>query len=250
MARRGRRSGPALPAPAGALLALAALLPCAGLGCATRGEPSDCLDQRQEARNRALSGDLEQAQALLDRVRAHCGPNSESDVRHISKLIAEKTAALRERERREANKSAELREFPSRSFVEWATDRAGDITNKTPSVTCAERSSPLFGFCEGERADAPNMHVRYWQAQPSAYLYSLVTEAAPSCQDLGEFRAVRSWSRDGSQLELCELTNRRLRHLSALIVHTAARHEMYIYSQEYLSLDSSFERRLSVVSEH
>lgn len=221
----------------------------ASLGCATRGEPPDCLDQRQEARNRALAGDLEQAQSLLDRVKERCGPNSESDIRHITKLIADKTAARREREEREASRSSMLREFPSKSFVEWATDRAGDIGGKLQKVSCAERGAPLFGFCEGQREQAPGMGLRYWQAQPGAYLYSLETAAPPSCQDLGDHRLVRSWQRDGSQLELCELTNRRLRHLSALIVHTPPRHEMFIFSQEYLALDPGFERRLRVVDE-
>jgi hypothetical protein len=221
----------------------------AGLGCATRGEPPDCLDQRQEARNRALAGDLEQAQSLLDRVKQRCGPNSESDIRHISKLIADKTAARREREAREASRSSMLREFPSKSFVEWATDRAGDIGGKLSSVHCAERGTPLFGFCEGQREHAPGMSLRYWQAQPGAYLYALETDAPPSCEDLGDYRRVRDWQRDGSQLELCELTDRRLRHLSALIVHAPPRHEMFIFSQEYLALDPSFERRLRVVDE-
>lgn len=219
------------------------------LACATRGEPSDCLDQRQQARNRALAGDLEAAQALLDRVKAHCGPNSESDVRHITKLIAEKSAARREREQREASRKAELQQFPSRSFVEWATERAGDPVGKVPDVTCAERGTPSFGSCEGQRAEAQNMTLRYWQAQPGAYLYALTTDVAPSCQDLGEHRVVRHWSRDGSDLELCELTDRRLRHLSALIVHTPPRHEMYIFTGEYLALDPSFERRLRLVDE-
>jgi len=229
---------------------LAALLWLAtGLGCATRGEPPDCLDQRQEARNRALAGDLEQAQVLVERVQARCGPNSESDVRHITKLIAEKTAARHERAQREASRSAQLQQFPSRSFIEWATERGGDIGGKVPSVACAERGTPEFGFCEGQSDRAPNMRLRYWQVQPGAYLYSLSTEVVPTCQDLGEYRLVRAWSREGSTLELCELTNRRLRHLSALVVHTPPRHEMYIFSQEYLGVDPGFERRLRLVDE-
>jgi hypothetical protein len=240
MSRRGR---PGVLAPA----RLSPYVLAASLGCATRGEPPDCLEQRQEARNRALAGDLEQAEGLLERVKQRCGPNSQSDIQHIGKLIAEKKAARREREEREANRSALLREFPSKSFVEWATDRAGDISGKVPSVSCAERGTPLFGFCEGQREQAPGISLRYWQAEPGAFRYSLETQAPPSCQDLGEYRLVRSWQRDGSQLELCELTSRRLRHLSALIVHTPPRHEMFIFSQEYLGLDPGFERRASVV---
>lgn len=225
---------------------------CALLGalaaCESRGEPPACLDQRQQARNLALRGEIEPAQRLLDQVKQSCGPNSQSDIQHISKIIAEKTAA-RERQRQlEEAKGAELRQFPSRAFVEWATDRAGDIRGKLAATTCAERGTPDFGFCEGTRPDAPAMRLRYWQAQPGAYRYSLVTDVPPTCQDLGEYRQVRVWSRDGVQHELCELTARRLRHLMALIVREpSGGYEMHVFSQSYPNFDAAFERRLRVI---
>jgi hypothetical protein len=242
-------------------------------GCANRGEPAACLDQRQEARNLALRGEIEPAQAVLDRVKATCGPNSQSDIAHIGKLIAEKTEARLEKQRLARLEAERLEQFPSRGFVEWATARGGDIAGKLPKVECAERGTPTFGFCEGRRDDVAGMSLRYWQAQPAAYRYALVTHTAPSCQDLGEFRQVRTWSRQGESFELCELTNRRLRHLSALIVQRpreqghaeqghgepplaaqppgepATLYEMYVFSQDYLALDPAFERRLRIVGE-
>lgn len=217
------------------------------MACETRGEPAACLDQRQEARNLALRGEIEPAQRLLDQVKQSCGPNSQSDIQHITKLIAEKTAARAKQRELEQARSAELQKFPSRSFVEWATERAGDIGGKLAAPRCAERGTPDYGFCDGERSDVPSMRLRYWQAQPEAYRYSLVTDLAPSCQDLGEYRQVRAWSRDGADYELCELTSRRLRHLTALIVHGASGYEMHLFSQAYTSFDAAFERRLRVV---
>ncbi|HTV20925.1 MAG TPA: hypothetical protein VMG12_19705 [Polyangiaceae bacterium] len=237
-----------MPRPAVSLAAALALSTISStLGCETRGEPPACLDQRQEARNLALRGDIEPAQRLLDQVKQSCGPNSQSDIQHITKLIAEKTAAREKQRQLEQGKSDELQKFPSRSFVEWATARAGDIGGKLAAPRCAERGTPDYGFCDGERPDVPSMRLRYWQAQPEAYRYSLVSELAPSCQDLGEYRQVRVWSRDGSDYELCELTNRRLRHLTALIVHGAAGYEMHLFSQSYPSFDPAFERRLRVI---
>jgi hypothetical protein len=226
-------------------LAAALALPA----CEARGEPPACLDQRQQARNLALRGEIEPAQRLLDQVKASCGPNSQSDIQHITKLIAEKTAARDKQRELERLQSAELEKFPSRSFVEWATARAGDIGGKLARVSCAERGSPDYGFCEGERPGVPSMRLRYWQAQPDAYRYSLVTPLAPTCQDLGEWRQVRTWSRDGSDFELCELTARRLRHLTALIVHTPSGYEMHLFSQTYTSFDPRFERRLRIIPE-
>ena len=238
-----------MPSRAVFLAAALAIFSSAALesGCESRGEPALCLDQRQEARNLALRGDVEAAQRLLEQVKQSCGPNSQSDIQHITKLIAEKTAAREKQRRLEQEKSDELQKFPSRSFVEWATARGGDIGGKVAAPTCAERGSPDYGFCEGERPDVPSMRLRYWQAQPDAYRYTLITLQAPSCQDLGDYRQVRSWSRDGSDYELCELTDRRLRHLTALIVHGASGYEMHLFSQSYPNFDAAFERRLRVI---
>lgn len=224
-----------------------AVLVLLSLGCAKRGEPAACLDKRQTARKLALSDQLEPASRLLEEVKAECGPNSASDVQHIGKLIAEKTEARRERERREAARSEVRKKFPSRAFVEWATARDGDIDGKLTTVSCAERGSPDYGFCEGKRDEAPEMSLRYWQVAPGAYRYELVTGEAPSCVDLGEYREVRAWSREGRAYELCELTNRRLRHLSALLVHATSEHRMYIFSNAYPARDAAFEKILRVI---
>jgi hypothetical protein len=236
-----------MPPRRAAFLAVFPAVVPALLACQTRGEPPACLDQRQEARNLALRGDTEPARRLLDQVKANCGPNSQSDIQHITQLIAEKTAAREKRRELEQSRSAELANFPSRSFVEWATARAGDIDGKLTQTVCAERGTPEYGFCEGERPDVPSMRLRYWQAQPDAYRYSLTTPLPPSCQDLGEWRQVRAWSRDDSDYELCELTSRRLRHLSALIVHAASGYEMHLFSQNYPNIDVAFERRLRIL---
>ena len=238
-ARRGRAE----------LLALGMSLGIApAWSCANRGEPAACLDNRQEARNLALRGDVEQAQVLLERVKTECGPNSASDIAHISKLIAEKTAVRLDKQRSEARQQALRKEFPSRDFIQWATLRGGDLEGKLATTECAERSSADYGFCAARRSEAPNMSVRYWNLDKGAYRYALTTREPPSCQDLGEYRQVRVWSRDGNAYELCELTNRRLRHLSALLVRTPSEHQMYIFSQEYLAHDPEFERSLRVVS--
>jgi hypothetical protein len=88
------------------------------------------------------------------------------------------------------------------------------------------------------------MSVRYLANQAGAYRYRLVTSQVPTCRDLGEHRQVRAWSREASRYELCELTDRRLRHLSALIVAAPPAYEMYIFSQDYVTADAEFERRL------
>jgi hypothetical protein len=216
-------------------------------GCTQRGEPMACLDKRQESRNLALQGELDRAGALLDEVKAMCGANSASDIQHIAKLIAEKTEARERAERAEAAKQELAQKFPGQAFVAWATARDGDVAGKTPSVRCGERGSADYGFCEGARAEDPAMSVRYWETEPRAYRYSLITQRAPSCEDLGEHRQVRVWSRDGALHELCELTSRKLRHLSALVTHAPDEHRMYIFSNSYLARDPAFEQTLRLI---
>jgi hypothetical protein len=217
------------------------------LACAERGEPAACLDKRQQARNGALQDRLEEAARLLEQIKAECGPNSASDIQHIGKLIAEKRAARQQREQQAEAARALQRQFPSRDFVAWATSRDGAITGKTAGATCSERGSTDFGFCEAKRPGANEMTVRYHGADQNAYRYALTTTEPPSCEDLGEYRRVRVWTRGGVSYEHCELTSRRLRHLSALLVHEAAEHRMYIYSQEYPSRDAAFERMLRII---
>jgi hypothetical protein len=217
------------------------------LACARPGEPADCLNERQEARNLALQGQLEAASRLLEHIKARCGANSASEIQHIGKLIEEKTRAKRALEQKEAEERKLRQQSPSRDFIAWATQKDGAVAGKVGPPLCAARGTPDFGFCEAPRQNAANMSVRYSSADPEAYRYALRTSIPPSCVDLGESRQVRAWSRGGRTYELCELTSRRLRHLTALVVHAPGEHEMYIYSEKYPALDSAFERQLRVI---
>ncbi len=210
-------------------------------------EPAVCLDKRVEGRNAALQGNIEQASRLLKELRAQCGANSQSEIRHIEELIAEKTDARREQERRARSQIERAQKFPSRDFVIWATADAGAIRTKMADAVCVERGAPDFGFCEAARPGAPHMTVRYWTADKDAFRYALTTDQPLSCQDLGEYRQVRAWQRDGSSYELCELTERTLRHLYALLITSSAGNQMYVYSQRYLARDPHLEKVLRVI---
>jgi hypothetical protein len=131
--------------------------------------------------------------------------------------------------------------------VIWATADAGALRTKIGAATCIERGEPDFGFCEAARPGVPNMTVRYWNADKDAFRYALQTDQPLSCQDLGEHRQVRVWQRDGNSYELCELTERTLRHLYALLISNPAGNQMYIYSQRYLARDPNLEKTLRII---
>ncbi len=225
---------------------LAAFL-AATSACGRRGEPEHCLPERQQARNLALQGHSEEASRLLENVKANCGPNSASDIQHVSKLIAEKAQAKRAREQKETEQTKLRQQWPSRDFVAWATEKDGAVTSKLNQPVCAVRGTPDFGFCEVRRPSTPNMSVRYSSTDLDAYRYTLRTATPPSCIDLGEYRELRAWTRDESTYELCELTSRRLRHLTALLIHRPGEHEMHLFSQEYPALDTAFEHQLRAI---
>src|SRR5688572_19621627 len=107
------------------------------LACARPVEPADCLNERQEARNLALQGQLEAASRLLERIKARCGANSASEIQHIGKLIEEKTRAKRALEQKEAEERKLRQQSPSRDFVAWATQKDGAVAGKPSQPICA-----------------------------------------------------------------------------------------------------------------
>ncbi len=221
-------------------LLFAALLPA----CA-KGEDPLCAERRQGARGAVSQGNLELATKLLDEARARCSPKLASDLRRIERSIREAAEAQQRAAVERAERAAE-RELPvGKSFVRWVIE-AGTTPTKDPvNAQCAERGSADFGFCEATRPGSPEMRVRYWQTQRNAVRYSCVTAALLSCEDLGEHRRVRIWTRDEASYELCEPTEHALRGLTALLVRTRTENRMSIFTQAYVRKDPEFERLLA-----
>jgi len=89
------------------------------------------------------------------------------------------------------------------------------------------------------------MTVRYWKdSRLDAYRYALSTTAPISCRDLVDYRRVRQWQVGSTHYELCELTARKLRHLSALLETAPEGNRFLVFSQPYLAHDSELDQLL------
>lgn len=223
------------------LTVLAAML--ASSAC-QQSDEAVCLQRRQLARHAALDDRLTEASQLVDEVDATCGPNSQSAVRNIRKMIAEKQRKAAELRKAREAREEEQRRFPSRRFLAWATAQPSRATRDVEDETCAEPGEPDDGFCTAHAPGSGNMRLRYWKDRNDAYLYSLETTSPVSCRQLTEYRRVRSWQSGDRRYELCELTGRELRHLSALIETQGGKNRFLLFSQPYLAYDAELNRLL------
>lgn len=216
------------------------------VGCRTSDQDARCLAERQAARQDALSDEFASAERRLRWVREACGPNSMSDADRVQRLIRSRRDTLRRRREAEARKEAALRQATVGAFVSWATEGAYEGSSVV-EASCAERGTAAYGFCSGHNASSPRMRLRYWKADPRSVRYTLETDEAVVCEDLGPHRSVRRWQRGPGLYERCELTSRELRQFESLIVRhdtSSTRTTVHIYSNEYVSRDSSFAREL------
>jgi hypothetical protein len=190
-----------------------------------------------------VKDDLDDASRLLDEARATCDGRSPDEIRRVSELIVDRRETKRESEALSAKRRAE-RDSLTQKFVDWALAPSERLTENLGAVQCVERGQPGFGFCEAPRKGAPNMVVRYWKANHETVRFSFVTNQPLECEDLGQYRRVRTWTAGQKSYELCEITLREARNLAALLLRGADENQMFIYSEDYLSRDPEFERLL------
>lgn len=222
---------------------LLTLLAALGTGCDQGAQRSECWGARQKSRDAIVRGKLDEAQQLLEQARASCAGQSADDIRRIQELIADRREVARAVAKEEAE-DQHAHGFPTEQFMRWATEPAEQFLQSLTHVKCAERGAPAYGFCEAERKGSPDMTVRYWEHDKKAVRYAFRTQLPLECEDLGDHRVVRRWSLRSDNFELCELTEREARDLSALLVRGSGENRMYIFSFAYLKKDPAFELSL------
>ena len=222
---------------------LLTLLAALGTGCTREEQRSECWSARQSSRDAVVNGKLEQAQKLLEQARTLCAGQSADDLRRIEELIADRREVARAVAKDEAE-AQHAHGFPTEQFMRWATEPAERFSHSLSGVECAVRGDPAYGFCEAERKGSPDMKVRYWEHDRKAVRYSFRTKLPLECEDLGDHRVVRRWSLGAESFELCELTERKARELSALLVRGSGENRMYIFSFAYLRKDPAFDLSL------
>jgi len=216
------------------------------LGC-DKSNTEWCSDQLQVAEAQMRGGQLTEAERTLAEVYSRCRRHSVSEVQQLRSQLTTMRQQRKLDEARKSERDAEQERtlHPTLDFVHWALDHRGALPSELEEPQCAPRGEPDFGFCEAKRPGHHNMSVRYWQKEPAAARYLLTSAEPPSCQDVGEHRSLPTWTWQGQSHTLCELTERKYRQFSALLVGNAEQHQMYLFSRAYLQHDKDFERRVS-----
>lgn len=212
--------------------------------CDARQRRADCWSARQASRDAIIQGQLDEAAKLLEQAREICGDQSVDDLNRIDVIIADRREAQHQLEQAESRGQRKRSGVPTQRFVNWATAPIEEFEKSLARIDCAARGSADFGFCTAERKGHPEMRVRYWNTQREAVRYSFESELPLECEDLGAHRRVRKWSSEQRSYELCEITEREARNLSALLVSGAEKNQMFVFSFEYLKKDPDFERTL------
>lgn len=216
----------------------------AATGCKDNAAAKACGAARDQSRRAALKDDLEKARAELRHARELCGADAEYDLRRIEELIEQSEQREQQLLVRKARESAKDKEEPLRPFVRWVGKTRDDVDTAAQKVTCAERGSPDFGYCEGQPAtgssDVVPMTVRFWRADPSAFRFHIQLSMPVTCGDIGNHRVVRTWKRGSTALTLCELTEYPIQGLTALVENEAGGAQVFIVSPEYLTQDTEF----------
>lgn len=238
--RGERRPGVAEHPVVGAVLIALGL--CGFAGCAKARESTACIESRTRAREAALQGNLELAEKLLGEARSRCGEKSAESLRRVAEILAERRENEKELAPPRTTPQDDTRS--ARAFVRWVIESRAAIGQHAARARCAEQGSAEFGFCEVIHPDSPQMSLRYWKTQEAAFRFALTSQEPLHCEDLGEQRRVRAWSRAGASYELCEPTQHALRSLTALLVQTASGNQLYVFSQAYVRRDRAFERLL------
>ena len=196
-----------------------------------------------KARDAAYNGRLEEATALLQRARTLCGPSSSPYFERVEQLIEDRHA---EKQRTsEGSGEQQLKLSPVERFSRWVRERRDAVSDGVTALKCAPRGSDAYGFCEAQLPGSPQSHVRYWQADPSAFCFTLSGPEPLTCQDLGAHRIVHQWASAERSYQLCELMDHELRSLSALLEKHDGSFQLDVYSHAYTERDKAFSERLN-----
>ncbi len=186
-------------------------------GCKRSANPQ-CTAARDAAREAALKDDVEVAKQKLQVAKQSCDKKLEFDLARIQQLIDRKEQRAREQQARDQVRRAQR--VPLTPFIDWVKQLRDSDDKHVKDEKCAERGTPEFGFCVGERSLAGGLKasVRYLERDGAGvYRFRAEVSSRVVCADLGEHRLVHAWRVGTEERFHCELTASPLQGLIALI---------------------------------
>ncbi len=188
-------------------------------------------------------GELDEAKAELTTAKNECGKASEYAIDRLERAI-QREELHRERDARLLKKTDDS---PLGAFMHWVRTEREEKNRAKGEHACATPTDSDYGFCLSKIAQtgAAPFEVRYWKAEPDESFMFIWRVGQPlSCVDTGPHRVVDTWTADGVQLSLCELTEHDMRGLKALLRRRGNGTKIQIFSSGYLRRDKAFASEL------
>ena len=225
-----------------ALLATTLLLPV--VSCKKK-DPEKCQQAMATTRQALTAEDFALARQWREYAYKHC--DDPATLSSLDQELVNKEAETNRRAQEQAAKKAELSAL-LQLFMRWASENRMAPQNASKLVQCdpvpegTPKDKEKEHWCNATRAvdTRYTFHVRYWDAEPDAVLFTVRPPSPASCADLGEHRALRTWDvpvPGGGTVKRthCELTSGPLAGMQA--VATAAITELHVLSPKYAQRD-------------
>jgi hypothetical protein len=230
-----------------AALALPLLLT---LGC-NQKDAEKCTQALATTRQALTAEDFALAKQWREYSYKQC--EDQASLAALDKEIAEKEAAVTARKDAEAKKKAESAAL-MKAFTDFVAQNRGAPDRASAAPVCdplPEGAKPdsKDRFCSATRQVGNYaIQVRFWQADPQAFRFSVKPEDPTTCEALGPATVGKSWDVPAvggayAKRHRCDLGG----SLSGLhgVVSEAARAEVSVFSPQYLDRDPGMKPILS-----
>lgn len=227
------------------VLALSALLALSGCN---KKDPEKCSQAQQVVKQSLDSEDFNLAQQWRTYAYSHC--DDPGALAQLDQSIVDKQNFVKTREETKAKKDAEraklmklFGEFVAQNQAAPERASANPVCDPLPADAAAKAGEPSKErFCTGVRqvGTTHSFQVRYWEADPKAFRFSVTPDSPVTCDMIGPATPSKQWdvaATGGKSVKRtrCQLGG-PLQGLLA-VVSAASRAEAYVFSREYLERD-------------
>jgi hypothetical protein len=229
------------------LAALALISVSAGTGC-NQKDPEKCTQAQQVVRQSLDLEDFNLAQQWRGYAYSNC--DDPGALAQLDQSIVDKQNAVKTREETKAKKEAEkaqlmkmFGDFVAQNRAAPERASANPVCDPPPADAPAKAGEPSKDrFCTGVRQVGTNytFQVRYWEADPKAFRFTVTPESPVTCDLIGPAQPSKQWdvaATGGKSVKRtrCQMGG-PLQGLLA-VVSAASRAEVSVFSPEYVERD-------------
>lgn len=210
------------------------------------GKDSDkCAEGQAGVRASLKAGD----QALVDQWRTYAFKYCESgEFTALDREIQETLTAKKKAEAEKAKAKAANLQLVN-LFVGWVGANKANPAGAAATVSCdggEKEEKSQERWCVRTRMAGPHqLHVRYWEKEPTQVTFSAQIPEPITCEALGPHVVKRSWAVQGTiQRHHCSLTGGAAAGMEAMVTE-AKNATLHIFTPQYVERNEALKRQLS-----